>query len=119
MRSTIADYQRNLPSSPSTTSSPVSPTFPSSSGFSSEKYDEVKKTAWSEMKKRDEAVKTQRGSDTRDDVKLDLKRCLFERANFEDVLHADEMWKKSRLDLAKFAVTKDEEYLSLFVGPRS
>ena len=55
----------------------------------------------------------------RDDVKLDLRRSLFQRASFDDILHADEMWKKSRLDLAKFALTGDDRHAELFVDSRS
>jgi len=33
-------------------------------------------------------------SDADDDVKMDLRRSLFRRASFDDILHADELWRR-------------------------
>ena len=54
-------------------------------------------------------------SDADDDVKMDLRRSLFRRASFDDILHADELWRQSRGDLAKYALTGDEGHARLFV----
>jgi len=49
------------------------------------------------------------------DVKSDLTRSFFARANFQDVLHADSLLKKGREDLWKFVETKDKKHLHLFI----
>ena len=116
MRSAISGHTSRLSTSASAAPS-ATPT--SSSGFSSEKYEAAKATALKDLvaNDRNNSGNQAFGNDY-DDVKTDLKRCLFQRANFEDVLHADEMWKKSRLDVAKYAVTNDDAHMSLYVGAR-
>ena len=95
-------------------SAPSSSSSSSSSAFNSHGYEAAKASALRSFSRRGRGDSAP-GDDVDDDVKSDLKQSLFLRTNFDDVLHADEMLKKSRGDLAKYLLTKDEEHLTLFL----
>lgn len=96
-------WRNDLRSAISETTQNVSPT---AVGVSSQEFQTAK-------------VRLGAGVENANDVKMDLRRSLFRRASFDDILHADEMWKKSRVDLAKYSLTGDERHAELFVESRS
>ena len=117
------EFRSVLPESSATLSSASSSSNSSSAtflpGFSSKNFEAAKTSLARDSASKSSLKESESDSNRTDgDVKGDLKRCLFHRANFEDVLHADEMWQKSKMDLNKFAVTKDDAHLSLFVDRR-
>ena len=116
-RSILPDSVATFSSSSSSSNSSSSATF--LPGFSSANFEAAKTSLARDSTSKSSIKQSERDSNQSDfDVRSDLKRCLFRRANFEDVLHADEMWQKSKMDLNKFAVTKDDAHLSLFVDRR-
>jgi len=116
-RSILPESSAILSSASSSSNSSSSATF--LPGFSSANFEAAKTSLAPDSASKSSLKESERDSNrTEGDVKGDLKRCLFHRANFEDVLHADEMWQKSKMDLNKFAVTKDDAHLSLFVDRR-
>ena len=116
-RSILPESSTTLSSASSYSNSSLSATF--LPGFSGANFEAAKTSLARDSASKSSLKESERDSNRTDgDVKGDLKRCLFHRANFEDVLHADEMWQKSKMDLNKFAVTKDDAHLSLFVDRR-
>jgi len=91
------------------------PTCTTSQGLSSQRFQTAKKETLKSFGSREQLY----AGGHEDDVQLDLRRSLFRRASFDDILHADEMWKRSRGDLAKYAVTGDDRHAELFVESRS
>ena len=99
--------------SSSSSSSPSSP-----AGLSSQAFQTAKKNALNSLVDGGRVgvgTGCDDAADADDDVKMDLRRSLFRRASFDDILHADELWRQSRGDLAKYALTGDEGHARLFV----